>query len=298
MARINRREWHRLALGGLTAAAASMAGVRAGGAQSVPAMRHPDSRVRGVLIGVQSYSFRDRHLDEMVQAVEAVGVSSCELWQDHAEPKIPRDELRQWRLSVPLEHFTSIRHKFDRIGVDLFAYNLSFRDDFTDDEIRRGFEMAEALGAKVITASANPSVVTRIAPFAERFKMRVGMHNHSNISPSEFATPDDLTRAMAISPFMATNLDIGHFTAANFDAVAFLAAHHDRIVTLHVKDRKRNDGDNLPFGDGDTPIVEVLKLLRDRRWAIPANIEYEYKGGDAVDEVKRCLEYCKHALHL
>ncbi|HEY2905121.1 MAG TPA: sugar phosphate isomerase/epimerase [Vicinamibacterales bacterium] len=261
-------------------------------------MRHPDSRVRGVLIGVQSYSFRDRHLDEMVQAVEAVGVSSCELWQDHAEPKIPRDELRRWRLSVPMEHFKSIRRKFDRIGVDLFAYNLSFKEDFTDDEIRRGFEMAEALGAKVITASANQSVVKRIAPFAERFKMRVGMHNHSNISPDEFATPDDLTRAMAVSPFIATNLDIGHFTAANFDAVAFLTAHHDRIVTLHIKDRKRGDGDNRPFGEGDTPITDVLTLLRDRRWDIPANIEYEYKGGDAVDEVKRCLEYCKHALHL
>jgi hypothetical protein len=40
----------------------------------------------------------------------------------------------------------------------------------------------------------------------------------------------------------------------------------------------------------------VLALLRDRRWAIPANIEYEYNGGDTIAEVRRCFEYCKSAL--
>jgi len=40
----------------------------------------------------------------------------------------------------------------------------------------------------------------------------------------------------------------------------------------------------------------VLQLLKENRWAIPANIEYEYKGADTVAEVKNCYEYCKSAL--
>jgi len=102
------------------------------------------------------------------------------------------------------------------------------------------------------------------------------------------------------SKYIAINLDIGHFTAANFDAVDFLKQHHDRIVTLHVKDRKKNQGDNLPLGQGDTPIKEVLQTLKKNRYKIPANIEYEYGGKgkqfDTLAEVKKCFEYCKNAL--
>jgi sugar phosphate isomerase/epimerase len=156
--------------------------------------------------------------------------------------------------------------------------------------------MAKAMGAKVITASANQKTVARIAAAANKHKMRVGMHNHSRIDPNEFATAEDLEKAMATSENICTNLDIGHFTAANQDAVAFLEKHHDRIVTLHIKDRKKNQGDNMPFGEGDTPIKEVLGLLKQNKWPIPANIEYEYKGGDSVEEVRRCLDYCKKAL--
>ena len=42
--------------------------------------------------------------------------------------------------------------------------------------------------------------------------------------------------------------------------------------------------------------AHVLALLRDHKWAIPANIEYEYNGKDTVAEMKRCLAYCKEAL--
>jgi hypothetical protein len=67
-------------------------------------------------------------------------------------------------------------------------------------------------------------------------------------------------------------------------------------VSLHIKDRRRDQGPNVAFGEGDTPIVAVLQRLRDRSWPIPAQIEYEYRGADTVDEVRRCLDYCRAAL--
>jgi sugar phosphate isomerase/epimerase len=306
MSKFTRREWNTLALCGL-------AGV------TVPAglknvMERGISRFNGVQVGVQTYSFRDRPLDNAIDAMVKIGLGSCELWQGHVEPKVlsdnydkakgeqaraaAREAIRQWRLSVPLNEFKAVRAKFERAGVELYAYNLSFRDDFTDAEIERGFEMAKSLGVKVITASSSVTTTRRIDPVARRFKIRVGMHNHSDLRDrNEFAAPDSFIRAMqGASDYIAINLDIGHFTAANFDAVEFLKQHHERIVTLHIKDRKRDQGMNTPFGQGDAPIKEVLALLRQNKWSIPANIEYEYEGQDTVQEVKRCLAYCKDAL--
>jgi sugar phosphate isomerase/epimerase len=255
--------------------------------------RHP------VTIGVQSYSFRDRSLADAIAGMQKIGLTSCELWQAHVEPRgITREEMRTWRETIALDHFHRIRDQFAKARIALSAYNISFNDTYSDAEIERGFGMAKALGAPLITSSSNIKTTPRVAAAAERHKMLVGMHNHSRIDPNEFATAKSLTDAMQSNKFIAVNLDIGHFTAANEDAVSFLQQHHARIVTLHIKDRKRDQGANVPFGEGDTPIVKVLTLLQQNGWPIPANIEYEYKGGDSVDEVGKCLAYCRKALNL
>lgn len=212
-----------------------------------------------------------------------------------AGKRMDREELRQWRLSVDLAEFEKVGQAFHEAGVELYAFNYSFRADFTDAEIERGFEMAKALGAKAITASANVSVSQRVDKAAKKHDMRVGMHNHSHIREDEFATPENFQTAMKGTSHIAINLDIGHFFGAGFDPVDFLEKHHDEIVTIHIKDKSKDDV-NMPFGQGDTPIVECLRLMRDKKYKIPANIEYEYKGGDTIAEVRKCFEYCKKAL--
>ena len=209
-----------------------------------------------------------------------------------------RDELRQWRVETPLAHFESIRDRFTTAGLTIYGFNYSFDDSFSDDEIDRGFEMARALGAEIITASSTLSAMKRVVPYAERHQMAVAVHNHSNVSdPNEFARPESFAAALALSPLVKVNLDIGHFTAANYDPVAYLREHQASISNLHLKDRRRDQGDNVPWGTGDTPIHEVLQLLQREGWPIRAHLEYEYLGpGSPVDEVTRCYDYVKQAL--
>ena len=46
------------------------------------------------------------------------------------------------------------------------------------------------------------------------------------------------------------------------------------------------------FGEGDTPIRNVMKALQASAPAIPALIEYDYVGLRSVtDEVSACLKY-------
>jgi sugar phosphate isomerase/epimerase len=260
----------------------------------------------GVRLGAQTYSFRQMERpqgsdmsDVLVQALTACGLRECELWSPQLEPvKAPRDVLRAWRIETPLDHFRAVRRKFDAAKIAIRAFNYSFNDSFTEPEIDRGFDIARALGAEFITASSTLSAAKRVAPFAERHKMVVAMHNHSNLKdPNEFATPESFAAALALSKYFKINLDIGHFTAANFDAVAYLREHHANITNLHVKDRRRDQGPNVEWGQGDTPMRQVLQLLKQNKWPIAAYLEYEYKGaGTPVEEVKKGLEYMRAAL--
>jgi len=263
---LSRRDFGRLALAALPSAAV---------------LGKINSRINGVVIGAQSYSFRDRSLEEAIEAMKQIGLGCVELWSGHVEPlrKMKREELRDWRLTVSMDEFRQVRKKLDAAGIELYAYNYSFREDFTDEEIARGSEMAKALGINRLTASSNVSTARRIDPLASKAKVYVGMHNHSNIKPNEFARPEDFEEAMrGMSPYIGVNLDIGHFWAAGFDPVAFIEKYPKRLVGIHLKDRKKDQGPNMPFGEGDTPIKEVLQLIRRKKYDVPAFIEYEYKG--------------------
>ena len=96
------------------------------------------------------------------------------------------------------------------------------------------------------------------------------------------------------------NADIGYFTAAGYDAIAFIKEHADRITNLHLKDRTRTRGaavsQNLPWGQGETPVKEVLQLMRKEKYPFPANIEMSYsvpQGSDSVTEVAKCVKLCR-----
>jgi len=282
------------------------------------ALARINSKIDGVQIGSQSYSFRDLSLDDAIKAMAADGLGDCELFGPHIEGgetgkspmagfrrdmsaderKSRREDLRKWRLSVSLDYFKGIKKKFNDAGIKLYAYNYSFNDSFTDDEIERGFEFAKALGVGIITASTTVPVAKRVVPFADKHKTIIAMHGHSDLKdPNQFAKPESFAAAMEMSKFYKVNLDIGHFTAANYDAVDYITKNHENIVLLHLKDRKKDEGPNTPWGEGDTPIKPVLLLLKEKKWPIPAFIEYEYKGtGTSQEEVKKCYDYCKQVL--
>jgi sugar phosphate isomerase/epimerase len=293
---------------------------------AVPAFGGLLDSVGGVRLGVQTYSFRDLPqpgdavdmVDVVIRAMIECGLTECELFAPQVEPRLgpaggrgtaatpevqrarqkARQDLRAWRLETPIDHFRAIKKKFDAAGLSIYAYNYSFNADMTDDEIDHGFETTRALGAGILTASTNLTVAKRIVPFAEKHQMIVAMHGHSNKSdPNEFCTPDSFAAATKMSRRFKINLDIGHFTAADFDPVSYIREHHADITNLHLKDRKKNEGDNVPWGQGDTPIRDVLLMLKREKWRIPAYIEYEYRGaGTATEEVKKCFQYAKQIL--
>ena len=257
-----------------------------------------NSKIDGVMIGAQTYSFRDLSMDDCINGMKNIGLGYAEFWIDKIEPR-DGAQLNAWRSNPPMDEIKTVRKKFEDAGIEIYAVNISFRDDFTDQQIEKGFEITKALGTNRITASSNVDISPRVDKFAQQYQTYVAFHNHDSMKPNEFSTPDDWAKAMeGRSKYIGINLDIGHFTAANFDPVSFLEEHHAQIVTVHLKDRKKNHGANMSWGQGDTDIRGVLQLLKTKKYPIPAMIEYEYNqpGLDTINEVTKCFNYCKQCL--
>ena len=208
-----------------------------------------------------------------------------------------REQIRRWRLDTEIAHFVEIGRRFRKAGITVQAFNFGLKEDCTDAEVEQGFAITKALGTDVMTASTTKKMALRTVPFVARHHIILGLHGHSNLhDPNQFATPDSFEEGLAMSPFYRVNFDIGHFAAADFDVITFLAKHHARIISLHLKDRRKHGGANMPFGEGDTPIAEAVRLIRDRRYRIPALFEYEYAGSDSVTELLRMKAYVEQAL--
>lgn len=276
-----------------------------------------------VRLGVQTSSFRDLPLDPghdaidtLIQAMTECGVSECELaaptvepaYGGHASrhlaamssmsPQMMRRELRKWRLRTPLSHFHAIASRFDQAGVAVCAYDYSPDSTFSDEEIDRSFSMAKALGAQVLTASPTLEMAKRLAPFAATHKMVVALSPWMRTDhPHAASNRADVGALLDLSPHFKVNVDLGQFTADHVDPVAYIRDHHDEIASVRLTDARKNGGDPVAWGAGDTPIREVLQLLQREGWPIRAYVDYQYRGeGTPVEEVKRCFAYAKQAL--
>ena len=128
--------------------------------------------------------------------------------------------------------------------------------------------------------------------------MFLGIHNHANLSdPDAFNTEESFVKGLAFSPDVKATLDTRHFTAANGDCLGFLQRHHERMSSVHLGDRRRNNGRSAPFGEGDAPIIEVLRMMRDNKWPIVALLEFEHGTlRPQVEEVQQMFDYCKRAV--
>jgi sugar phosphate isomerase/epimerase len=220
-----------------------------------------------------------------------------------AEQEKFRLDTAAWRTSAEtMNKYRDLRKQFDDAGINLGVLCYNMNGNIADDEIDYAFRMAQALGVKAISSSSTVTIAKRVAAFADKYKFTWAGHGHDDVcDPEQFARPETFEKIMSFSPYIAVNLDIGHFTAAGYDAVGFIRRYHDKITNLHLKDRTRNPqgggrGGNLRWGDGETPIREVLQLLRREQYDFPANIEYEYQGTDPVIEVAKCLQFAKDIL--
>ncbi|MCC7342119.1 MAG: sugar phosphate isomerase/epimerase [Bryobacterales bacterium] len=280
----------------------------------------PNSKFGGVQVGINApYSFGNMSegVDSILKDLLDLNLSAVELRsqpieQSFGAPKLVRagrnaspeqqeqakaslDALRKWCLSQPIESFKPFRGKWNDAGVALQIIKFDAVDSMSDDEVGYAFSLARAMGADAISCEIPLSRTKWLGELATSHKFRVGYHGHAAIhNPEAFVAPASWEKAMTYSKFNCINLDIGHFVAGiSTSPIPFMKKHADRITHVHIKDRKIHEGPNTVWGEGDTPIREVLQLMKREKYPFQATIEFEYKvpeGSTRMKEIARCVE--------
>jgi sugar phosphate isomerase/epimerase len=307
---------------------------RLAAAAALPArlLAKPDSKFGGVQIGINApYSFHGMPggADDVLKYLTQLGLSAVELRSQPVEayfgapiptnlsrppgartPPTPEqqaaraaaaDALEKWRLSASMDKFKDFRKKYADAGIAIEIVKFDGVDKMKDEVVDYAFGMAKALGARALSCEIPLSRTEWLGGLAAKHKMMVGYHGHANVhSPEAFATPESWEKAMSYSKYNGINLDIGHFIAGNNTSpIPFMKKHADRITHIHLKDRKLNNGPNVPWGQGDTPIKEVLQLMKKEKYPFQGTIEFEYpasEGSDVLREIAKCVQFCKNAL--
>ncbi|OJV87577.1 MAG: hypothetical protein BGO34_11050 [Bacteroidia bacterium 44-10] len=289
----------------------------------------PNSKFAGVQIGAITYSFRDLKggLEATLNACIEAGLSSVELMGTGVEdylgaPKNPvqrrptpdnpftdeenraisqyNNELKEWRkTNGTIGAYTQLRKKFNDAGVNIHIYKWTAGE--TEEELDYSFKVAKALGAIGITAELNEKNARILGPAAKNNGMVAILHNHYQYAEPGF----DVDKLLSYSSANRLNFDAGHyFGSTGLNPVDFIRKYHDRISSIHLKDKTRPDNatqknTNQVWGQGETPIAEVLHLIRDQKLPIYCDIELEYpvvQWSTSVKEVKTCKEFCRQIL--
>jgi sugar phosphate isomerase/epimerase len=282
----------------------------ADGGGGAPPAGKPNSVFGGVKIGVITYSYRGgvNTAEDTLKVLVEDGLSEVELMDGPIvtyaglsrggrprndatpPPAKPTDAQRTAQLAKCQE----LRKLYNDAGVNIHIHKIPFGQ--SDEEIDFNFQVAKALGCVGISTERSEALAKRVAPFADKHKIWVAFHNHTNNYP----VMDKEDPILAFGQYIGFNFDVGHYFAGSkgLSPIPVLEKYHDRIVNLHLKDRTA-EGGNLPWGTGKTPLKEILQLMRKEKWTFPADIELEYQvpaGSTSVAEVAKCVQFCKNAL--
>jgi sugar phosphate isomerase/epimerase len=289
------------------------------------------SDYQGVQIGAITYSWRSMPCapEDIIRYCEQTGIHTLELMGDVAEsyagapegPAYPENygdlseeeraefqqqleehaiRMTQWRIhGASAEKYRELKDLFDEAGIRIHAVKFS-PADWSDEEIDYAFESARILGAKAVTNEIGIDAARRLGPFAEKHDMYAVFHNHSQPGDTAFHFEDIL----AFSPNNMLNLDVGHyFGATGQNPTTLITELHDRIYSIHMKDKTGPLGyppdTNARWGTGDTPLEDILSLIKVNHWNIYCDVELEYEipeGSNAVIETAKCVKYARDIL--
>jgi sugar phosphate isomerase/epimerase len=244
-------------------------------------------------VGVQSYTFRNFDLEQMLKRTQEAGLRNAEFYSKHIDPKSTPEKIKTF-----LKLCGEYEIKPVAFGVQGFTKDT--------DANRKLFEFGAALGIQAFSADPNPDSLDSLDKLCDEFKINIAIHPHGPVGKGmhRWRDADMIMKAVKDhSPRIGTCLDTGHLIRAaqleiKLDPVEQIKIMGARNFGLHLKDHDNKKKVDVPYGDpaGVLDVAGVLKALKEVKFNGYISLEYEANANNPSPDVKKCVDYLKEKI--
>jgi len=244
----------------------------------------------GFAVGVQSYTFRNFDLEQMLKRTKELGLKSAEFYSKH----IPTD-------SSP-EKLKAILKLCDEYGVKPLGFGVSGFNK-NHDANKKMFDFGKALGVKYLSADPSMDSFDSLDKLVDEYKIAIAIHPHgpSGKGRHQWWSAEVILKAIKDRhKLIGTCLDTGHLIrmeqlGEKLDVAEQVKLMGARNFAMHLKDHDNKKKTDVPFGDsaGVLNIASVLKALKEVKFAGHLAIEYEANPNDPSPDMKKCVAHFK-----
>jgi sugar phosphate isomerase/epimerase len=245
----------------------------------------------GFNVGVQSYTFRNFDLEQMLKRTKELGLKSAEFYNKHIPPESSADKLK------------AIMKLCEEYEVKPVGFGVSrFTKDH--DANKKLFEFGKALGLKYLSADPTMDAFESLDKLCEEYKIAIAIHPHGPTGGKNrhpWWSAEVIMKAVKDhNKLIGTCLDTGHLIRMDqlgekIDPAQQVKLMGERNFALHLKDHDNAKKTDVPFGakEGRLDVAAVLKALKEVKFNGHIAIEYEANPNDPSPDMKKCVAYVK-----
>lgn len=252
-----------------------------------------DDPFGGFIVGVQSYSFRNFNLEQMLKRTQDLGLRYAEFYSKHCPVTADAAQIRAFLKICKDYDITPVA-----FGVQRFTRN--------HDENKKVFEFGQALGLKNFSADPDPDSFDSLDKLCAEYKIAVAIHPHGPVGKGlhRWYSADVILKAVKDHhPLIGSCLDTGHLIRTEQVGPKLVPQEEVRKMGarnfgMHLKDHDNKRKTDVVYGKdgGVLDVPAVLQALRDVKFQGTISIEYEANPQDPSADMKACVAVIREAV--
>jgi inosose dehydratase len=267
-------------------------------AAAVPVMSLPDAalaaaapaapandRMRGLKIGVASYTLRKMQLDDAIKAIRRVGLSYVSIKDFHLPLKSTPDQRRE------------VAKKCRDAGITPLSCGVITMSN-NEANIRDAFEYAKDAGIPTIVCSPAIDSMPILDKMVKEYDIKLAIHNHGP-GDNKYATPYDAMKLIEkYDPRIGLCIDVGHTGRMKVDPAKSILDCRARLHDVHLKDINVAEarGSCVESGRGVLDLKAIMHALVEIKFTGLAAFEYEKDESDPIPGLAESVGYTKGLL--